>query len=199
MFLGPLEQSKPWSTQGIEGVHRFLKKLWRLFYDVDGNILVSVESADKKELKSIHKLIKKVGEDIEHFSFNTSVPAFMICVNELMDLKCNKHEVLQSLLICLHPYAPHITEELWTALGNSDSIVNALFPIFDAEYLVEDSFNYPISINGKHRTNIEFSLSATQSEIEPVVLADELVQKWLEDKTPKKIIFVKGKIINMVV
>jgi leucyl-tRNA synthetase len=199
MFLGPLEQSKPWSTQGIEGVHRFLKKLWRLFYDVDGNILVSVESADKKELKSIHKLIKKVGEDIEHFSFNTSVPAFMICVNELMDLKCNKHEVLQSLLICLHPYAPHITEELWTALGNSDSIVNALFPVFDAEYLVEDSFNYPISINGKHRTNIEFSLSATQSEIEPVVLADELVQKWLEDKTPKKIIFVKGKIINMVV
>ncbi len=199
MFLGPLEQSKPWSTQGIEGVHRFLKKLWRLFYDAEGNLIVSLEVADKKELKSLHKLIKKVGEDIEHFSFNTSVPAFMICVNELMDLKCNKHEILEKILVCLHPYAPHITEELWHALGNKISIADAQFPEFNAEYLVEDSFSYPVSINGKHRTNIEFSLSATQAEIEPVVLADELIQKWLEGKTPKKIIFVKGKIINMVV
>ncbi len=199
MFLGPLEQSKPWSTQGIEGVHRFLKKLWRLFYDAEGNVIVTKEAADKKELKSVHKLIKKVGEDIEHFSFNTSVPAFMICVNELMDLKCNKHEILENILICLHPYAPHITEELWATLGHSGSIADAQFPVFNAEYLVEDSFSYPVSINGKHRTNIEFSLNATQAEIEPVVLADELVQKWLEGKTPKKIIFVKGKIINMVV
>lgn len=199
MFLGPLEQSKPWSTQGIEGVHRFLKKLWRLFYDVEGNIIVTKEAADKKELKSVHKLIKKVGEDIEHFSFNTSVPAFMICVNELMDLKCHKHEILENIVVCLHPYAPHITEELWATLGHSDSIADAQFPVFNAEYLVEDSFSYPVSINGKHRTNIEFSLNATQTEIEPVVLADELVQKWLEGKTPKKIIFVKGKIINMVV
>jgi leucyl-tRNA synthetase len=199
MFLGPLEQSKPWSTQGIEGVHRFLKKLWRLFYDADGNVIVTKEAADKKELKSVHKLIKKVGEDIEHFSFNTSVPAFMICVNELMDLKCNKHEILENIVVCLHPYAPHITEELWAALGHSGSIADAQFPVFNAEYLVEDSFSYPVSINGKHRTNIEFSLNATQAEIEPVVLADELIQKWLEGKTPKKIIFVKGKIINMVV
>ena len=116
-----------------------------------------------------------------------------------MDLKCNKHEVLQSLVICLHPYAPHITEELWATLGNSASIVNAQFPVFNAAYLLEDSFSYPVSINGKHRANIEFSLNATQAEIEPVVLADELVQKWLEGKTPKKIFFVKGKIINMVV
>lgn len=199
MFLGPLEQSKPWSTQGIEGVHRFLKKLWRLFYDADGNVIVTKEAADKKELKSVHKLIKKVGEDIEHFSFNTSVPAFMICVNELMDLKCHKHEILENIVVCLHPYAPHITEELWATLGHSGSIADAQFPVFNAEYLVEDSFSYPVSINGKHRTNIEFSLNATQAEIEPVVLADELVQKWLEGKTPKKIIFVKGKIINMVV
>ncbi len=199
MFLGPLEQSKPWSTQGIEGVHRFLKKLWRLFYDADGNLIVTKDAADKKELKSLHKLIKKVGEDVEAFSFNTSVPAFMICVNELIDLKCNKHEILEKVLVCLHPYAPHITEELWHALGNNSSIADAQFPEFNAEYLVEDSFSYPVSINGKHRTNIEFSLNATQAEIEPVVLADELVQKWLEGKTPKKIIFVKGKIINMVV
>ena len=199
MFLGPLEQSKPWSTQGIEGVHRFLKKLWRLFYDAQGNKLWVDATPDKKELKALHKLIKKVGEDIEGFSFNTSVSSFMICVNELGDLKCNKQAILQELLICLHPYAPHITEELWQALGNTQSITKANFPTFNAEHLVEDSFSYPISINGKHRTNIEFSLSATQQEVEAAVLADETVAKWLEGKTPKKIIFVKGKIVNMVV
>lgn len=199
MFLGPLEQSKPWSTQGIEGVHRFLKKLWRLFYDAQGNKLWVDAAPDKKELKALHKLIKKVGEDIEGFSFNTSVSSFMICVNELGDLKCNKQAILQELLICLHPYAPHITEELWQALGNTQSITKANFPIFHAEHLVEDSFSYPISINGKHRTNIEFSVSATQQQVEAAVLADETVAKWLEGKTPKKIIFVKGKIVNMVV
>ncbi len=198
MFLGPLEQSKPWSTQGIEGVHRFLKKLWRLFYDAQGNKLWVDAAPVKKELKALHKLIKKVGEDIEGFSFNTSVSSFMICVNELGDLKCNKQAILQELLICLHPYAPHITEELWQALGNTESITKANFPTFNAEHLVEDSFSYPISINGKHRTNIEFSLSATQQEVEAAVLADETVAKWLEGKTPKKIIFVKGKIVNMV-
>ncbi len=199
MFLGPLEQSKPWSTQGIEGVHRFLKKLWRLFYDANGTKLVNNDTPDKKELKTLHKLIKKVADDVEGFSFNTSVSSFMICVNELTDLKCNKKEILQDLLICLSPYAPHIAEELWEALGNQTSIINATYPTFHAEYLVEDSFSYPISINGKHRANIEFSLSATQGEIEQAVLADEAVQKWLEGKTPKKIIFVKGKIVNMVV
>jgi len=199
MFLGPLEQSKPWSTQGIEGVHRFLKKVWRLFYDAEGNLIVNQEVADKKELKALHKLIKKVGEDIEHFSFNTSVSSFMICVNELSDLKCNKQSILEQFLVCLHPYAPHITEELWKAIGHNQSITSTSFPEFNAEYLVEDSFSYPVSINGKHRTNIEFSLTATQADIETVVLADETVQKWLEGNTPKKVIFVKGKIINVVV
>lgn len=198
MFLGPLEQSKPWSTQGIEGVHRFLKKLWRLFYNNNGEPLWVDAPADKKELKVLHKLIKKVGDDIEHFSFNTSVSSFMICVNELTDLKCNKLEILRDLLLCLSPYAPHISEELWQAIGQQGSIVHARFPEFNAAYLVEDSFSYPISINGKHRTNIEMSLSATQEEVEAMVLADETVLKWLEGKQPKKIIFVKGKIVNMV-
>jgi leucyl-tRNA synthetase len=199
MFLGPLEQSKPWSTQGIEGVHRFLKKLWRLFYN-DNALLVSNEEPSKQELKALHKLIKKVGEDIENFSFNTSVPAFMICVNELSDLKCNKRAILSDLLVCLSPYAPHITEELWqNALGNSSSIVTAEFPFFNPDYLVESSFSYPISINGKHRENIEFALDANPADVEATVLANETVQKWLEGKTPKKVIFVKGKIVNIVV
>jgi leucyl-tRNA synthetase len=199
MFLGPLEQSKPWSTQGIEGVHRFLKKLWRLFFDAEGNLIVNKYAADKKELKSLHKLIKKVGEDVENFSFNTSVPAFMICVNELIELKCNKHEVLENVVICLSPYAPHIAEELWKTLGHTTSVVNALYPIFKAEYLVEDTFSYPISVNGKHRMNMEMSLTIPQAEVEQLVLANPDVQKWLEGKTPKKIIFVKGKIVNMVI
>ena len=199
MFLGPLEQSKPWSTQGIEGVHRFLKKLWKLFYNQEGNFIVSTEAADKKELKVLHKLIKKVGEDIENFSFNTSVPAFMICVNELTELKSSKKEILENVVICLSPYAPHIAEELWAALGNKDSVFNAQFPIFNAQFLVEDTFSYPISINGKHRMNMEMSLTLTQPEVEQLVLSDEGVQKWLEGKTPKKIIFVKGKIVNMVI
>lgn len=198
MFLGPLEQSKPWNTQGIEGVHRFLKKLWKLFYDAEGNALWKDETPDKKEWKAVHKLIKKVADDIENFSFNTSVSSFMICVNELTDLKCNKKAVMQDLLLCLSPYAPHITEELWKALGNRGSINTATYPVFNPEYLVEDSFSYPVSINGKHRTNIEMSLTLSQPEVEALVLADENVQKWLEGKTPKKIIFVKGKIVNMV-
>jgi leucyl-tRNA synthetase len=199
MFLGPLEQSKPWSTQGIEGVHRFLKKLWRLFYN-DNALLVGNEEPSKQELKALHKLIKKVGEDIENFSFNTSVPAFMICVNELSDLKGNKRAILSDLLVCLSPYAPHISEELWqNALGNTSSIVTAEFPFFNPEYLVESSFSYPISINGKHRENIEFALDANPADVEATVLANETVQKWLEGKTPKKVIFVKGKIVNIVV
>jgi leucyl-tRNA synthetase len=199
MFLGPLEQSKPWSTQGIEGVHRFLKKLWRLFYDANGNLVVTKDAADKKELKSVHKLIKKVGEDIENFSFNTSVPAFMICVNELIELKCSKHEILEKVVICLSPYAPHIAEELWKTLGNTSSVTQTTYPEFKPEYLVEDNFSYPISINGKHRMNIEMPLTLAQPEVEQIVLADESVQRWLEGKTPKKIIFVKGKIVNMVI
>lgn len=199
MFLGPLEQSKPWSTQGIEGVHRFLKKLWKLFYDMDGKLIVTNEAPNKKELKSLHKLIKKVGEDIEGFSFNTSVSSFMICVNELTDLKRHNKAVLSELLICLSPYAPHISEELWHALGNETSIVHATFPAFNAEYLIEDSFSYPISINGKHRTNIEMGMEMAQDEVEKTVMGDETVLKWLEGKQPKKIVFVKGRIVNIVV
>lgn len=198
MFLGPLEQSKPWSTQGIEGVHRFLKKLWKLFYNANGELIVTQDAANNKELKVLHKLIKKVGEDIEGFSFNTSVSSFMICVNELTDLKCSKKEILQDVLICLSPYAPHVAEELWHAIGNTSSIIQASFPVFNAAYLVEDRFSYPISINGKHRTNIEFSLQATAQEVEQTVLNHETVQKWLEGKAPKKVIFVKGKIVNVV-
>jgi leucyl-tRNA synthetase len=199
MFLGPLEQSKPWNTNGIEGVHRFLKKLWRLFYDTEGNFLVTNDAPTKAELKALHKTIKKVAEDIENFSFNTSVSTFMICVNELTDLNCRKKIILHNFLICLSPYAPHIAEELWKALGNEKSIVFATFPIFNPEYLIEDSFSYPISVNGKHRTNIEFSLQTESKEIEATVLADEIVQKWLEGKPPKKVVFVKGKIVNVVV
>jgi leucyl-tRNA synthetase len=198
MFLGPLEQSKPWNTNGIEGVHRFLKKLWRLFYQ-DGNNIVSQEEPSKAELKTLHKTIKKVAEDVENFSFNTSVSTFMIAVNELSDLKCHKHAILQDLLICISPYAPHIAEELWQhALGNTSSIINAEFPSFNANYLIEDSFSYPISINGKHRANMEFSLQTSAAEVEAAVLANEIVQKWLEGKAPKKVIFVKGKIVNIV-
>lgn len=199
MFLGPLEQSKPWNIQGIEGVHRFLKKMFRLFFDKDGNLLVNDDEPTKEELKSLHKTIKKIAEDIENFSFNTSVSTCMICVNELIELKCNKRKILTDFLICISPYAPHISEELWQVLGNESSISFASYPTFNPEYLVLDTFSYPISINGKHRTNIEFSLTAAQPEIEKTVLADETVQKWLEGKQPKKVIFVKGKIINIVV
>jgi len=199
MFLGPLEQSKPWSTQGIEGVHRFLKKLWRLFYDANGNVLVVDEPAPKPVLKALHKTIKKVAEDIENFSFNTSVSTFMICVNELTELKSNHKEVLKDFLVILSSYAPHIAEELWQAIGMHGSIANASFPIFNPDFLIEDSFSYPISVNGKHRTNIEFALDAAAAFVEQTVLQDEIVQKWLEGKSPKKVVFVKGKIVNVVI
>lgn len=199
MFLGPLEQSKPWNTQGIEGVHRFLKKLWRMFFDAEGKLILSNEKASATELKSLHKTIKKVQEDIENFSFNTSVSAYMICLNELSDQKCTKREILEAFLIILSPYAPHICEELWQLSGNKGSILNVKYPTFQASYLIENSFSYPVSVNGKHRTNIEFALDKNQSEIESEVLANEIIQKWLEGKQAKKIVFVKGKIINLVV
>ena len=199
MFLGPLEQSKPWSTQGIEGTFRFLKKLWRLFYNQNGEWVVTEETPTPAELKVLHKTIKKVQEDIENLSFNTSVSAFMVCVNELSDLKCSKKSVLSDLLILLSPFAPHICEELWSKAGNSDSITKASFPAFNANYLVESSFSYPISINGKVRTNIEMDLTLDSKEVETRVLANETVQKWLEGKQPKKVIHVKGRIVNVVV
>ncbi|MFY8189334.1 MAG: class I tRNA ligase family protein, partial [Bacteroidia bacterium] len=199
MFLGPLEQSKPWNTQGIEGVHRFLKKLWRLFFNAEGEINIDRTEPSKEALKSLHKAIKKAAEDIENFSFNTSVSTFMICVNELTELKCNNYQILKDFAIILSPYAPHIAEELWNKLGEKESISKANYPTFNPDYLIESSFSYPISINGKHRTNIEFALDAPQAEIESMVLADTIIQKWLEGKAPKKIILVKGKIINLVV
>lgn len=198
MFLGPLEQSKPWSTQGIEGVSRFLRKLWRLFFDEQGNLNVSDAAPEPKELKSLHKTIKKVEEDIDNLSFNTSVSAFMVCVNELTDLKCNKREVLEQLLVTLSSFAPHICEELWSRLGHTESITKATYPVFNAAYLVENSFSYPVSINGKVRTNIDMELSLDAAAAEQIVLADATVQKWLEGKAPKKVIFVKGRIVNIV-
>ncbi len=200
MFLGPLEQSKPWNTNGIEGVFKFLRKFWKLFHDEAFNFVVSDEAPTKAELKSLHKIIKKVEEDIERFSFNTSVSSFMIAVNELTDLKCNKRAILQDLVLLLHPYAPHITEELWALLGNAEGTISyASFPKFNPEHLVENDFNYPISINGKTRTNLSFPLSMEAADIEKEVLANEAIQKYLENKSPKKVIIVKGRIVNIVV
>ena len=199
MFLGPVEQSKPWDTKGIEGVHRFLKKLWRLFFDEVKGKVWNEEKATAEELKVLHKAIKKIEEDTERFSFNTAVSAFMVCVNELADLKCNKREVLEQLLIMLVPYAPHITEELWKALGNSKSILDANFPKFNPAYLVENAKDYPISINGKLRTNINIALDATQEQVEQIVLNNEVVKKWIDNKPVKKLIFVKNKMVNVVI
>ena len=199
MFLGPVEQSKPWDTKGIEGVHRFLRKLWRLFNDDIKGVIWNNEKATDAELKILHRAIKKIEEDTEKFSFNTAVSAFMICVNDLSDVKCYKKEVLEKILILLVPYAPHISEELWQQLGNEGFVIDAAFPSFDASLLVESSKEYPISINGKVRANILLSLSLTQEEVEQAILANETVQKWLEGKPPKRIIYVKNKMINVVI
>jgi leucyl-tRNA synthetase len=198
MFLGPLEQSKPWNTNGITGVVGFLKKLWRLFY-MDRSFNVSDEEPGKAELKALHKTIRKITEDIERFSFNTSVSNFMICVNELGELKCNKRKILEPLLILISPYAPHIAEELWQQLGHGESISSAPFPVLNEAYLVEDSFVYPISFNGKMRLSIELSSSLTVPEIEREVMGRDEVQKYLNGVSPKKIIIVPKKIVNIVV
>ena len=197
MFLGPLEQSKPWDTNGIDGVHRFLRKLWGLYYSADG-LRVTDTPATKEELKSLHKLIRKVTQDVEQFSFNTSVAAFMICINELQGMKTSSREVLQPLLILLAPFAPHITEELWHAIGEETTIVAAQWPECDEKLLVEDSFKYPVSFNGKTRFTIELPREASQDEIREAVLSAGEAQKWLEGKTPKKVIIVPGRIINIV-
>jgi len=200
MFLGPLEQSKPWNTNGIEGVFKFLRKFWKLFHDDSFNFRVINEASTKAELKSLHKIIKKVEDDVERFSFNTSVSSFMIAVNELTEIKCAKRSILQDMVIILSPYAPHICEELWKLLGNEAGTLSyAEFPKFNPEYLVEDAFSYPISINGKTKTNLEIPLSLDSKEVETLVLADENVQKYLAGQTPKKVIVVKGRIVNMVV
>ena len=198
MFLGPLEQSKPWDTNGIDGVHRFLKRLWGLFYDREGNLLVSDEPATAEELKSLHKTIKKVEYDIEHFSFNTSVSAFMICVNELSGLKCSKRAVLEPLIITLAPFAPHMAEELYHALGNETSVLDAAFPAYDEKYLVEATKKYPISFNGKVRFSLDFPADWDKDEVEKAALTHEQTQKYLDGKAVKKVIVVPGKIVNIV-
>lgn len=209
MFLGPLEQSKPWNTNGITGVHGFLKKLWRLFYmppagatqraGEETSFHVTDAEPTKAELKSLHKTIKKVIEDIERFSFNTSVSTFMICVNELTDAKCNKRAILEPLLICLSPYAPHITEELWKQLGHTESIAYAPFPEYNEAFLQDDAFSYPVSFNGKVRFNIELATSLTPQEVEAAVMQSEHTAKYLEGKQPKKVIVVPKRIVNVVV
>ena len=199
MFLGPLEQFKPWNTNGIDGTHKFLKKLWRLFHNGNGEFEVSEAEADKKELKALHLAIQKVQDDIDRFSFNTSVSTFMICVNTLTDLKCNKRAVLSDLIRIIAPYAPHICEELWSKLGNEGSISDAGWPEFVADYIKEDDHTYPVSVNGKHRDNMTFALDMPKDEIEKAVLENPKIQKWTEGKTPKKVIIVPKKIVNIVI
>ncbi|HMI05116.1 MAG TPA: leucine--tRNA ligase [Pedobacter sp.] len=200
MFLGPLEQSKPWNTNGIEGVFKFLRKVWRLFHNEQWVFNVEDSVPSKAELKALHKIIKKVQDDIERFSFNTSVSSFMIAVNELTDLKCKNRQVLEDLVVVLSPYAPHICEELWEALDHeAGSLSYAEYPKFNPAYMVEDEFSYPVSVNGKTRLNLNLSLSLAAADIETAVLASEDVQKYLEGKTPKKVIVVKGRIVNIVV
>lgn len=207
MFLGPVEQSKPWDTKGIEGVHRFIKKLWRLFYSdttfknneaIAGKPIWTTDTPTADELKVLHKTIKKIDEDTERFSYNTAVSAFMVCVNELADLKCNKKQILEQVLILLTPYAPHIAEELWNVLGNEGSVLDATYPTFNASLLVENSKEYPVSINGKLRTTMTLPLDMDAKDVEQKTMENDIVQKWLEGKQPKKIIFVKGKMINVV-
>lgn len=198
MFLGPLEQTKPWDTKGISGVHNFLRKLWRLFYQ-DGSLVLNDAPADKAALKTLHKTIKKVTDDLERFSFNTNVSNFMICVNELTDQKCHAKEVLEQLVILLAPYAPHVSEELWVILGHeAGTISTAKFPTFNPDFLVEDEIAYPVSFNGKMRLKVALPATLSAKEVEEAVMVLPDTQKWLEGKAPKKVIVVPGKIVNIV-
>ena len=198
MFLGPIEQSKPWDTNGIDGVNRFLKKLWGLFYKGD-DCVITDEKPSAEALKSLHKLIKKVTFDIEHFSYNTSVSAFMICINELSAMKCTSREIYNDLVVVLAPFAPHIAEELWHKLGNDTTVCDAKWPEFNEAYLVEQSVKYVVSFNGKPRFNIEVATGTDKAEVERLALTDEAAAKWLDGKTPKKVIVVPNKIVNVVI
>jgi leucyl-tRNA synthetase len=199
MFLGPIDVSKPWDTKGIEGVYRFLKKLWRLYADDQKGWIVTDEAPTDEELRLLHKTIKKIAEDIERFSFNTSVSQFMICVNELTTMGCHKRGILEPLALAICPFAPHIAEELWHKLGHDSTIVAATFPEYEERYTKENSKNYPVAVNGRTRTEMEFALDADKSLIEQTVLADEAIQKYMEGKPVKKFIYVPGKMINVVV
>lgn len=197
MFLGPLEQSKPWNTQGLSGVYGFLKKFWNLYFD--GDIFsVSDEEPTKEEYKVLHTLIKKVVYDIENFSFNTSVSSFMIAVNELQKLKCNKRNILQPLAVIISPYAPHICEEVWNLLGNNDSVEFEPFPVLDESYLVEDEIDYPVSFNGKMKFKIKLAADLGKEDVEKLMMENDDVKKVLGDKSVKNFIFVPKKIINIV-
>jgi leucyl-tRNA synthetase len=198
MFLGPLEQSKPWDTKGVEGVFRFIRKFWRLFHDSGNVFRVTDDAPSPEEFRALHKAIKKTQEDIERFSFNTVVSTFMICTNELTDLKCSKRAILEPLVILVSPYSPHLTEELWEMLGHQESVSKASFPVLNEEYLSEDTFNYPVSFNGKMRFTITLPLDMPPAEIERAVLAAPESQKWLHGNPPKKVIVVPKKIVNMV-
>jgi leucyl-tRNA synthetase len=199
MFLGPVELSKPWDTKGIEGVFRFLKKYWRLFFNEKGDFSVSTDAPSPAELKVLHKTIIKIREDIERFSFNTAVSNFMICVNDLTDLKCNKQAILEPLNILLSSFSPHISEEIWACLGHKGSITFARFPEYNEEFTREDTFNYPVSFNGKLRFQLELPVGVNQQEVESAVIAAPESQKWLGGNPPKKVIFVPKKIINVVI
>ena len=199
MFLGPLEASKPWDIKGIEGVHRFLRKLWRLFVHEDKGLIVTNDKPSDAEWKALYKTLKKVEDDTERFSFNTAVSSFMIGVNELNELKCHKKEVLEKLLIALTPYAPHIAEELWHLVGNEGTVLDAAYPAIEEKYLIESSKNYPVAVNGKTRTELNIALEATQKQVEELVLSNDIVKRWLEGKEPKKVIYVKGRMVNIVV
>lgn len=198
MFLGPLEQYKPWNTNGISGVHNFLRKFWRLFHSTENQFVVSDEAPTKEELKILHKTIKKAQEDIENFSFNTSVSTFMVCVNELGALKCNKRSILEELVVLISPYAPHIAEELWSKLGHEGGVSLASFPVLNEEYLKESSFTYPVSFNGKMRFTLDLPADMSKEEIEKTVLAHEKSAGYLDGKTPKKVIVVPKRIVNIV-
>jgi leucyl-tRNA synthetase len=199
MFLGPLEQSKPWDTKGINGVHNFLRKLWRLFHDADGNVQITSDQPSKESLKTLHKTIKKMSDDLDRFSFNTGVSNFMICVNELTDQKCNNKSILEPLVVMLSPYAPHISEELWVKLGHTSGTVStASFPVFDPEQLTESTVSYPVSFNGKMRFKLDLPSDLSAKQVEEEVMKNEAAQKWLDGASPKKVIVVPGKIVNIV-
>ena len=193
MFLGPLEQSKPWDTKGIDGVHRFLRRFWALFDTIEET------APTAEELKSPHKTIKKVTFDIEHFSYNTSIPAFMICQNELTTAKCHKRAILEPLVVLIAPFAPHIAEELWQRLGHETTVCDAQWPAFEEKYLVESSVKYPVSFNGKVRFTLELPADATKDQVQEAALTNEQAAKWLDGKEPKKVIVVPGKIVNVVI
>lgn len=199
MFLGPLEQSKPWNTNGITGVYNFLRKLWRLFYDEHGQLLVTDNTPSAEALKALHQTLKKADEDAERLSFNTTVPQFMICVNRLNELGCHERAILEPLLVVLSPFAPHFAEELWADLGHAQSIFSQSYPVWNEQYLTEIEFDYPVSVNGKLRVKATLPLDLAPSAIEQAVLALPELEKWLEGKPVKKVVVVPGKIVNVVV